>query len=130
MNPTYCLIDLRRMLRNPATLIFAIAMPVVLYVIFGATQSYTDHRVAHGTVGGVIMASMAYYGAAVAAQNLATTALTEQEAGWGRQLALTPLVGARFVVTKMVAVLAVCLAPVLVVAACGVFTGARIDGIR
>ena len=47
---TYALLDIRRLLRNTGGTIFTVLMPAGFYLIFGATQSYTDAAVAHGNV--------------------------------------------------------------------------------
>lgn len=130
MNPTYARLDARRVLRNPGVLTFVIVLPAAMYVIFGAIQSYSDADAGHGNVAAVVMASMASYGAISAATSLAASTALEQAHGWGRQLSLTPLVGARYVATKVATIMLVTLAPVVVVLAVGAGTGARIDGIR
>lgn len=43
---TYALLDIRRLLRNTGGTIFTVLMPAGFYLIFGATQSYTDAAVA------------------------------------------------------------------------------------
>ncbi|WP_130864782.1 ABC transporter permease [Acidipropionibacterium timonense] len=127
---TYALLDFRRMVRNTGTIVFAILMPVGFYLIFGAAQSFDDADLDHGNVKAVIMASMAAYGAIVSASSLGSQAALEQERGWGRQLALTPMTPLRYVVAKAMAVECVALAPVVLVFLVGALTGAHIDGVR
>ena len=88
---TYALLDIRRLLRNTGGTIFTVLMSAGFYLIFGATQSYTDAAVAHGNVKATIMVSMAVYGAVMVVTTWGSHAALEQQRGWGRQRALTPM---------------------------------------
>ena len=99
---TYALLDIRRLLRNTGGTIFTVLMPAGFYLIFGATQSYTDAAVAHGNVKATIMVSMAVYGAVLAVTTWGSHAALEQQRGWGRQLALTPMTPLKYVVLPAV----------------------------
>ena len=104
MNITYSLLDIRRMVRTPSIIIFAFVMPVAMYVLFGAIQDYGTILVAHGNVNAAVMASMALYGTATAASGLGSSSALEQQAGWGRQLATTPMTQWNYLVTKIVSI--------------------------
>lgn len=129
MNPTYVLLDVRRMLRTPAILIFAVAMPVGMYMIFGGMQDYRSLPVAHGNVAATIMVSMALYGAATAGGSLGAGAALEQSRGWGRQLSTTPMTPMGYVVNKAMSIQVVTIVPIALVLLTGLLTGARIDGL-
>lgn len=129
MTLTYSLLDLRRMVRNPGILIFAVLMPAAFYVMFGALQDYSGVAVFHGNVSAVIMTSMAAYGAVIAASSLGADAALEQDRGWGRQLAITPMTPARYLLSKGLSIQLVTLLPVAAVFALSVILGARIEGI-
>ena len=88
---TYALLDIRRLLRNTGGTIFTVLMPAGFYLIFGATQSYTDAAVAHGNVKATIMVSMAVYGAVLAVTTWGSHAALEQQRGWGRQARPFPI---------------------------------------
>ncbi|GAE77915.1 membrane protein [Cutibacterium acnes JCM 18918] len=77
---TYALLDIRRLLRNTGGTIFTVLMPAGFYLIFGATQSYTDAAVAHGNVKATIMVSMAVYGAVLAVTTWDPTPLSNSSA--------------------------------------------------
>ncbi|AKA97243.1 permease [Corynebacterium ulcerans] len=128
MNIRFGLIDVKRIVRNPANLVFAILLPAGMYLLFGAIQGYADANLGHGNVRAAIMASMASYGSVTVATTLAATSALEQEKGWGRQLAMTPLVGGKYLATKVLTVLVVSFVPVLVVYVIGALTSAQIDG--
>lgn len=78
---TYALLDIRRLLRNTGGTIFTVLMSAGFYLIFGATQSYTDAAVAHGNVKATIMVSMAVYGAVMVVTTWDPTPLSNSSAG-------------------------------------------------
>lgn len=96
----YATLDLRRMLRNKATMFFAVALPAFMYVVFGLGS---DDSYGSGDVAFYVMVSLACYGAATATTSVAGSAALEQQLGWGRQLALTPLRPIGLVMTKAAA---------------------------
>lgn len=117
-------IDIKRMLRDPGT-IFVIGMPVLMYLIFGAAQTYGQEKVNNGNVAMAIMVGMAAYGATSATVSMAATAGVERLQGWGRQLALTPLTAGRFALNKSVAATAVAVITAAIIYAVAAPTGAK-----
>jgi len=124
MNATYLRIDLLRQLRDVANIVFVVALPVFMYVLFGSTFGAGGELAGRGDVRFAVMTAMAAYGAAVATTAISGTAAVELMQGWGRQLGLTPLRPAGFVATKVVVALVVAAAAVLAVGTAGVLTGA------
>lgn len=124
---TYLRIELIRQLRNPWTLGFSILMPALLYLLFGTSPQYRDHPLAHGTVGGLVLANMALYGAVVSATSVAASVSEERGNGWNRQLRLTPLRPVGYIGTKLLNALAVGAVVVAVTYAVGAATGAVLD---
>ncbi|WP_241238273.1 ABC transporter permease [Nocardioides pantholopis] len=94
-------IELRRMLRNRRTLLFAMAFPAALFLSFGGQENAED-SVGNGNVAAYIMVSMALYGAALTAASGGASVAAERALGWSRQLRLTPLHPAVHVLTKAV----------------------------
>ncbi|MGP5072173.1 ABC transporter permease [Arthrobacter rhombi] len=127
MNATFIRIDLTRQLRDVMNLMFVLILPALMYVIFGLSFGYGDQSAGHGNVKFYIMASMAAYGASVAATAVTGVAAVELMQGWGRQIALTPLRPAGFVAGKAVVALAITALAIAVVFAVGALTGARVD---
>jgi len=125
MNATYLRIDLLRQLRDVANIVFVVALPVFMYVLFGSTFGAGGELAGRGDVRFAVMTAMAAYGAAVATTAISGTAAVELMQGWGRQLGLTPLRPAGFVATKVVVALIVAAAAVLAVGTAGVVTGAK-----
>lgn len=124
----YLAVEFRRVLRNPRRLIFAGVLPVVLFLVFGASQSYSDEAVAHGNVMAVVMVSISMYGAIVATTTAGASVSLETAQGWMRTLNLTPLRSSSYVLVKLAAGMAVGLVPIVLITVIGAFTGVEIDG--
>lgn len=125
MNVTYWAIDLRRTLRDLTNIFFIVALPLIMYLVFGSAQAYADEPVLRGNVGAVVMVSMAVYGAVTATTTISGGAALERFQGWGRQLGLTPWSSAGFVVTKSAVAMTIASVPVLVVGVAGALSGAE-----
>jgi ABC-2 type transport system permease protein len=98
-NLTILRIELKRMLRNRRTVIFTLIFPAALFLSFGSTEDWND-GVGHGNVAAYVMVSMALYGAALTAAAAGTQVALERAMGWSRQLRLTPLNPAVYIVIK------------------------------
>lgn len=127
MNPTYIRIELSRQSRDTGNLMFALLLPVVMYLLFGNSFGNGGESAGSGNVKFYIMASMAAYGAAVATTSIAGTAATESLLGWGRQIALTPMRPAGFVGSKVAVALIVAAVSAGIVFLVGLATGAQAD---
>ncbi|EOM76603.1 ABC transporter permease [Rhodococcus rhodnii] len=126
MTTTYAGLELRRTVRNFPNMFFIVLLPGALYLIFGATQSYSDEPIGtSANTAAIVMVSMATYGAATAALTLGGSVAVERFQGWGRQLALTSIGTSGFVAVKAVVAVAVAALPVMVVFALGAVTDAR-----
>lgn len=131
ISPTMLRVEALRQLRNPYTLAFTLAMPVGMYLLFGAGASYGSMSMGHGNVSFYVMVSMATYGAAVAMTSSTSAAAVEAAQGWGRQLAMTPLGAGGYAVTKLITALAGAALAVALVFLVGALTGAQAtDGWR
>lgn len=127
MNLTYIRIELTRQARDVGNLMFALLLPVVMYLLFGNAMSVGDASAGNGNVKFYVMASMAAYGAAVATTQISGTAATESMLGWGRQISLTPMRSAGFVGSKVSVALIVSAASAGLVFLVGRATGAEAD---
>src|SRR5258708_14810842 len=65
-NVTVLRLEIRRLLRNRRTVIFALIFPVVFFLAFGLNSAYANLRYGHGNVSAEVMISMALYGAVLA----------------------------------------------------------------
>ncbi|WP_192626382.1 ABC transporter permease [Microbacterium hydrocarbonoxydans] len=126
-SPTMLRIEAVRQLRNPYTLAFTIAMPIAMYLLFGASMSYGRLSAGHGNVSFYVMTSMAAYGTAVAMSSLTSLAATESQQGWGRQLAMSPLTTGGYALTKVLTAVVYAALSLLGVFLAGTLTGAEAD---
>ena len=117
----YARLDLRRQLRDRVGMFFTVALPAFLFVVFGLGD---DEPFGSGNVAFYVMAGMAAYGAVTATTTVAGSAATEQQTGWGRQTALTPLAPLAFVGIKAAVSMVVAAVPIALIFGIGAATGA------
>jgi ABC-2 type transport system permease protein len=98
-NSTVLRIELSRLLRNRRTIIFTLVFPAALFFAIGSGSGWDD-KAGHGNVAAYIMVSMALYGAALTAAAGGASVATERALGWSRQLRLTPLNPAAYILMK------------------------------
>lgn len=120
-------VELVRQLRNPYTLAFTLAMPVAMYLLFGAGGEHADASAGKGNVAFYVMSSMAAFGTATAMSSLCSLAASEVRQGWGRQLALTPLTTTGYATVKVLTAVCFAALSIAVVFAIGACTGASAD---
>ncbi|MDN6666255.1 MAG: ABC transporter permease [Brevibacterium sp.] len=88
-----------RKLRNRRTVIFTMVMPAVFYLIFGLTNR--GQMLGSTNAALYISVSPATYGAMVATTTGGAQVAVERALGWSRQLALTPLHPAAYILVKV-----------------------------
>jgi len=121
-SPTYLQLELRRAVRNRRTLIFLVIMPPLFFLLFG--HGYKDSDPAAFAY---VMVSMAVYGAMIATTSIGAQVSVERSQGWTRQLRLTPLRPAGYVLTKVGAALLLGIVPIVIVLAVGASMGASLS---
>jgi ABC-2 type transport system permease protein len=107
-NLTVLRLEIRRLLRNRRTVLFTMVLPVFFFLAFGLNSAYANESAgptAHGNVSAEIMISLALYGAVLATTAGGAMVSIERAAGWSRQLRLTPLSPAAYIVIKMLTAL-------------------------
>lgn len=109
------------------TLIFAIAFPLLMYLIFGSGQEYTKIKLGHGTVGAIILVSLAQYGTATSAAMLQTGVAIEKIQGWLRTMALTPMGVSVYIWVRMIMGTLVVAISMAVIYLFGMFTGTKME---
>jgi ABC-2 type transport system permease protein len=122
MSTGYLMLEIKRALRAGRFLIFTVAFPVVMFVflagIYGNNQGTRT----------MMMVNMTTWGAFGAALFAGARVAIERDAGWQRQLRLTPLTGAGYLTGKGVVGMAVALPAVVLVPLVGVLAeGVRLD---
>jgi ABC-2 type transport system permease protein len=115
-------LEIRRLLRNRRTVIFAVISPVVFFLAFGLNSAYANERAGHGNVAAFVMVSMALYGAVLATTSGGAMVSIERAAGWSRQLRLTPLSPAAYITIKMMGALVLGGISVIAVFAAGIIS--------
>jgi ABC-2 type transport system permease protein len=115
MNIRYFALEMRRQLRDARSLVFVFAVPVVMLLIFGGVYGSKFDHAAHLQWIIVTTVQMGGYGAMMAALAQAFTIVNERAVGWNRQLRITPLSGAGYMITKVAAALTVGLGSIIVV---------------
>ncbi|TVT52333.1 ABC transporter permease [Amycolatopsis rhizosphaerae] len=120
MSLTYLILEIRRVLRSPRYLIFTMAFPVLLFLLYvGIFAKQPEERAA-------LMVSMTAFGALSSTLFNGSRVAIERQAGWQRQLRLTPLSGPGYLAAKAVTGMTLALVPVIVVP----LVGALAEGVR
>jgi len=125
LNPTLLKLELRRMVRNKRTIIFALVFPTAMFFVFGS-GSQGDKPLGdglHGNVSAYVMVSMALYGGALMAASGGAMVATERAMGWSRQLRLTPLNPIAYIGVKAFVAVVMAGFSVLIVNIVGAFKG-------
>lgn len=123
LNAAYLRLELRRLLRNRRTLVFSVLVPPLFFLIFGTSAELRSEQTGHGNVTAYILVSMALYGAILTATSGGASVSVERGQGWTRQLRLTPLQPWVYIVTKLVAAMALGAVSVVVTLVFGSFFG-------
>lgn len=106
-----------RQLKNMRSMVFTLAVPLVMLIAFGGTfggRGQVD-AVTHLPWIVVTTIQVAAYGGMMAALSQAFGIVTERSIGWNRQLRVTPLSGTGYLVSKLVAALALALVSIVVI---------------
>lgn len=123
--PAFLGLELRRTLRDKRTMLFALVMPPLFFIIFGTSTSFQHEQAGSGNTTGYVMVSMAVYGALLATSSGAARVAVERAAGWSRQLRLTPLHPVAYIATKLAVAMLLGLLSVAMVFVAGAIFGAR-----
>jgi ABC-2 type transport system permease protein len=114
MNFTYARLEIRRTFRNTRFVIFAIAFPVLLFLL-QVTVFAKANASDHAAVAAVLMVNMMAFGTVSGAMSVGARLAFERAAGWQRQLRLTPLSGPGYLGGKMISGMLVALPPLILV---------------
>lgn len=101
LNLTVLRLEVRRLLRNHRTMTLAIAMPVIFFLGFGRNSAYVHQSAGRGNLTAFTMISIALFGAVFATATGGAMVSIERTLGWSRQLRVTPLSPAAYIVIKM-----------------------------
>lgn len=131
-NPTMLRIEIVRRLRNRRNVMFALALPMVMFAIIAwqvRGVSMDPHRsVAEGafSVASYVMFSMAVYGCMITGVAAGASVGVERSQGWSRQLRLTPLHPVANIAMKVIGALVLGIIAVLGVYVIALFFGVHL----
>src|SRR5262245_10363366 len=115
MSTGYLVLEIKRALRAGRFLVFTVALPILMFVFLASVYgSHPDARTA-------LMINMTTWGAFAAALFAGARVAIERDAGWQRQLRLTPLTGGGYLAGKGVVGMTVALPAVILVPLIGAF---------
>jgi ABC-2 type transport system permease protein len=122
MSTGYLMLEVKRALRAGRFLIFTVAFPILMFVFLSGV--YGDNVQQHTG----LMINMITWGAFSAALFAGARVAIERDAGWQRQLRLTPLTGPGYLVGKAIVGMVVALPAVVLVPLVGALgEGVRLD---
>jgi ABC-2 type transport system permease protein len=117
----YLNLEVRRALRNRRYVIFTIAFPVILYLLYTTVIPAAGDGGVDGIAWNLFfLVSMATYGAIGASMSQATPIAVERAGGWVRQLRTTPLPSGTYVVTKLVSAVLLTIPALVLVSLAGI----------
>ena len=117
--------EVKRLATEKAPLFFSIVLPVFFYLVFGKAQSYTDYPIGNGNVAGYVMLGLALFAGVTGVVGSAGSAVLENQAGWSRNLALTPLSSRTYFTAKAISISIRAILPIAAVFLTGALTGAH-----
>lgn len=118
---SYTLISARSTFRNTRFILFTVALPVVMYLLFN--NLYGTETEGGINVGAYLMVSMAAYGGIGATINAGARIAIERQTGWNRQLRLSALSARGYLFAKAAVSLLVALPAIVLVFLAGVVFG-------
>jgi len=116
----YLILEVRRTMRSTRFLIFSIAFPVLLFLLYVGIFANGDKSVV-----GILMVNMTAFGALSAALFAGGRVAVERSLGWQRQLRLTPLSGSGYLSAKGVTGMLLALPAIVLVP----LIGAVVEGV-
>lgn len=122
-NLTALALEIRRFTRNRRTIIFALIVPIALFLLVGLNNKYVNQTDGEGNVSAFIMISISLYGAVLSTTAGGAMVSIERAAGWSRQLRLTPLSPAAYIIIKLLAAMVLGMVSVAAVFIIGSVTG-------
>ncbi|HEX6354817.1 ABC transporter permease [Actinophytocola sp.] len=119
----YLFLEVRRAMRSTRFLIFSLAFPVLLFLLYVGIFANGDKAAV-----GVLMVNMTSFGALSAALFAGGRVAVERSLGWQRQLRLTPLSGSGYLAAKGITGMLLALPAVILVPLVGaVAEGVSLD---
>ncbi|MET9325692.1 ABC transporter permease [Tsukamurella sp. NPDC003166] len=124
---TWVRLDLRRAARDGRFLAFSVALPVLMFLVFGLRDDVVGYRYPGGNATAYVMISMAVFAAAMSATAAAARIATERWQGWVRQVQVLQPSLHRYVAVRITVAAVQSLAAVVAMFVVGAALGARGD---
>ncbi len=115
----------RKLLTNPFSLGFAIFLPIFMYLMFGANQSYSEHWQGSANVAATVLVNMTIYGTIMTASSMGANVSLERTSGISRLFAMTPMSSTAQILARVIASLGISAVVIAVTYVVGYLTGAR-----
>lgn len=120
----YTMISARSTFRNTRFVLFTVALPLVMYLLFNGLYGNQQQDAGSDiTVSAYLMVSMAAYGGLGAAINAGARVAIERQTGWNRQLRLSALSSRAYLASKSAVSLLVALPAIVLVFLAGALIG-------
>ncbi|MCI1642576.1 MAG: ABC transporter permease [Actinomyces sp.] len=117
-----------KLVTNPFSLAFAIGLPILMYLMFGANQDYSGIWAGHANVSATVLVNMALYGAVMTTSSAGANVSLERTSGVTRLFALTPLSPAAQIAARVLAGIGAAGVVIGVTYVFGALTGSRMEG--
>ncbi|WP_165217194.1 ABC transporter permease [Schaalia sp. ZJ1691] len=114
-----------KLLTNPYSLGFALALPIFMYFMFGTGQEYSDIDVGNGNVAATVLINMAIYGTIMTVASMGANIALERAHGVSRLFAMTPMSATAQICARAVASVGIATVVITVVFGVGGLTGSR-----
>lgn len=116
-----------KLLTNPFSLGFSIALPIFMYLMFGANQEYSGNWSGHANIAATVLVSMSLYGVVMTASSAGANVSLERTSGVARLFALTPLSSGAQILARVIAAMGASAVVVAVAYVVGYATGSRME---
>jgi ABC-2 type transport system permease protein len=124
----YLTLEIKRVLRAPRFILFAIALPTLLYLLQSGLYADTTVPGTDVKYKAYLLCGLAAYGAFVSALSTGTRIAPERSGGWQAQLRLTPLSSRAYLLSKVAVSMIVALpAPIAVALAGGLLENVHLS---
>lgn len=120
---SYTLVSTRSTFRNSSFIIFTLAFPLVMYLLFNSLYGGDQTQQNGINTSSYLMVSMAAYGGLGAAINAGARVAIERQTGWNRQLRLSALSPRAYLISKSAVSLVVALPAIILVFLAGALIG-------
>lgn len=117
MSIAYLGLESFRQLKNGRSMIFTLAVPLIMLVAFGGSFGGSGQVDSVTKLPWIVVTTIqvASYGGMMAALSQAFNIVTERSIGWNRQLRITPLTGTGYLVSKVITAMLMALVSILVI---------------